>query len=200
MARSTLARLVAKVAVGALAVVTPVALADVAAQAAAGDLLISEYVEGTGVNKAIEIYNGTGSAIPAGSLVVNLYSNGSATPSTSNAFTLAEALPAGATYVIVNPGADAALKAKANTESTVTNFNGDDALELVLNGTRADVFGQIGTDPGAGWGAGDTFTVDRTLRRKTAVMAGDTNGTDAFDPAAEWDGFAKDTFDGLGQR
>ena len=50
MARSTLARLVAKVAVGALSVVTPVALAPTAAQAAPGDLLISEYVEGSSVN------------------------------------------------------------------------------------------------------------------------------------------------------
>ena len=57
MARSTLARLVAKVAVGALSVVTPVALAPTAAQAAPGDLLISEYVEGSSVNKALEIYN-----------------------------------------------------------------------------------------------------------------------------------------------
>ncbi|MCD0175994.1 ExeM/NucH family extracellular endonuclease [Deinococcus sp. 14RED07] len=166
----------------------------------AGGVYFSEYVEGSSNNKAIEIYNGTGSAIPAGSLVVNLYSNGSATPSTTNAFTLAEALPAGATYVIVNPGANAALKAKANIESAVTNFNGDDALELVLNGTRADVFGQIGTDPGTNWGSGLTSTADKTLRRKAAVKAGDTNGTDAFDPATEWDGFATDTFDGLGQR
>jgi hypothetical protein len=60
MARSTLARLVAKVAVGALAVVTPVALAPTAAQAAATDLFFSEYMEGTSLNKAIEIYNGTG--------------------------------------------------------------------------------------------------------------------------------------------
>jgi predicted extracellular nuclease/methionine-rich copper-binding protein CopC len=30
------------------------------------------------------------------------------------------------------------------------------------------------------------------------VSAGDTNGSDPFDPAVEWDGFATDTFDGLG--
>ena len=30
------------------------------------------------------------------------------------------------------------------------------------------------------------------------IQAGDTNDGDAFDPAVEWDGFAIDTFDGLG--
>ena len=42
--------------------------------------------------------------------------------------------------------------------------------------------------------------MDNTLRRKAAINGGDTNGTDAFDPAIEWDGFAADTFDGLGSR
>ena len=59
-------------------------------------------------------------------------------------------------------------------------------------------FGQIGVDPGTEWGTGLTTTVDNTLRRKASVCAGDTDGTDAFDPAAQWDGFAIDTFDGLG--
>ena len=48
------------------------------------------------------------------------------------------------------------------------------------------------------WGTGLTSTMDNTLRRKSSVTAGDTNGADAFDPAVQWDGFAIDTFDGLG--
>ena len=43
-----------------------------------------------------------------------------------------------------------------------------------------------------------TSTADNTLRRKSTVSAGDSNGSDAFDPATEWDGYATDTFDGLG--
>ena len=43
-----------------------------------------------------------------------------------------------------------------------------------------------------------TSTADNTLRRLPAVTAGDTDPTDAFDPAAQWAGFATDTFDGLG--
>ncbi len=61
-----------------------------------------------------------------------------------------------------------------------------------------DVIGQIGFDPGAEWGTGDTSTADNTLRRKPTITAGDPNGADAFDPAVEWDGFATNTFGGLG--
>ncbi|NTY02448.1 ExeM/NucH family extracellular endonuclease [Deinococcus sp. JMULE3] len=165
-----------------------------------GSVYFSEYVEGASNNKAIEIYNGKNVPIAAGTLTVNLYNNGSTTPNASNVFTLAETIAPGATYVLVNPNAVAALKAYANAESTVTNFNGDDALELILNGQRVDVIGQIGFDPGSEWGTGLTSTADNTIRRKAAVTAGDANGTDAFDPAAEWDGFATDTFDGLGVR
>ncbi|MFC4427554.1 ExeM/NucH family extracellular endonuclease [Deinococcus navajonensis] len=166
--------------------------------APAGGVFFSEYVEGSSNNKAIEIYNGTGSAIPAGSLVVNLYANGAT--AASNPFTIPTELAAGATYVIVNPSASATLKAKAQAESNVTFFNGDDALELVLNGTRVDVLGQIGVDPGTEWGTGLASTLDNTIRRKASVLTGDTNGSDAFDPATEWDGYAIDTFEGLGSR
>ena len=77
-------------------------------------------------------------------------------------------------------------------------FNGDDAVVLRKGTTVIDVIGQIGVDPGTEWGSGLTSTADNTLRRKAAVEAGDANGADAFDPADQWDGFAIDTFDGLG--
>ena len=65
-------------------------------------------------------------------------------------------------------------------------------------GPVVDSIGQVGVDPGTEWGTGLTSTADNTLRRKADITAGDTNPTDAFDPALEWDGFATDTFDGLG--
>ncbi len=36
------------------------------------------------------------------------------------------------------------------------------------------------------------------LRRKSSIGIGDADGSDAFDPADEWNGFPQDTFDGLG--
>ena len=59
-----------------------------------------------------------------------------------------------------------------------------------------DSIGQIGFDPGTEWGTGLTSTADNTLRRKLLIEAGDANGSDLFDPAVEWDGFATDTVRG----
>ena len=161
-------------------------------------LIISEYVEGSSNNKAIELYNGTGTTVNASNYRIRMYFNGSTNFSTQ--FSLAGTIAAGQTYVIVhNSAADAGLRSKANLFSSASWFNGDDAITLVdLNGAIVDSIGQIGVDPGAEWGSGLTSTADNTLRRKASVTAGDTNATNAFDPSLEWDGFAMDTFSGLG--
>jgi hypothetical protein len=90
----------------------------------------------------------------------------------------------------------------ANQTSSALNHNGDDALALVhiATNTIVDVIGKIGEDPGTTWGTGDITTTNHTLRRKTTIVTGDTEAFDAFDPAVEWDGYAQDTFDGLGVR
>ncbi|MET0449905.1 MAG: ExeM/NucH family extracellular endonuclease, partial [Aeromicrobium sp.] len=91
-----------------------------------------------------------------------------------------------------------AILAVADQTNGAGWFNGDDAIVLAKGSTTLDVFGQVGFDPGTEWGSGLTSTADNTLRRKADVCAGDPDGTDAFDPAVEWDGFPNDTFDGLG--
>ena len=200
-------RLVARVVVGALAVVTPVLLAPVAASAEAPtDLLISEYVEGSGNNKAVEVYNGTAAAVDltAGGYTLQQYSNGSTTAGLTIGLT--GTVAAGATHVLAYTGtstlpADPALLAAADQTSTSAFYNGDDAVVLRrggATGTVLDVVGQVGVDPGTAWASGTTSTVNATLRRKVTVCVGDTDGGNAFDPAAEWDGYAVDTFDGLG--
>ena len=49
--------------------------------AATSELLLSEYIEGSSYNKAIEIYNGTGVSVDLSTYTLELYSNGSSTPS-----------------------------------------------------------------------------------------------------------------------
>jgi len=100
----------------------------------------------------------------------------------------------------VNSAAAPALLALADQTSAASFFNGDDAVVLVKGGsnTVVDALGQIGVDPGTEWGTGLVSTLDNTLRRKGSVCDGDTIATDLFDPSIEWDGFATDTFGGIG--
>ena len=164
------------------------------AQAATSDLLISEIIEGSSFNKAIEIYNGTGSDLDLSSYTVELYSNGSATPSQSVA--LSGTLFDGDVYVIAHASADAAILAEADLEnSSVANFNGDDAVVLQGAGGVVDSFGQVGVDPGSEWPGGGQ---DDTLVRMAGVCDGDTNTGDAFDASVEWEVNAQNTFTFLG--
>ena len=105
----------------------------------------------------------------------------------------------GDVFVVTNPAANAAILAQADQITSTTSwYNGDDAVVLRKNGVVIDAIGQVGFDPGNEWGTGLVSTWDNTLRRKSSVCQGDSNATDAFDPASEWDGYATDTFDGLG--
>lgn len=161
----------------------------------ASDLFFSEYVEGSSYNKALEIFNGTSASVSLSAYSLEIHFNGSASPGSRIA--LSGTLAAGDVYVVAH--GSASLGGFAPDLSTNSlSFNGDDAVVLVKNGAAVDSLGRIGFDPGTEWGSGSTSTADNTLRRKSAVCAGDADPNDAFDPSAEWDGFARDAFDGLG--
>ena len=161
-------------------------------------LLISEYVEGSSNNKAIELYNNSGSLIDLGAngYTLEFYFNGNTSAGT--VIDLTGTVEDGEVFVIADNDADAAILAETDFTSNSSFFNGDDAIALRENGVVVDSLGQIGSDPGSEWGSGDTSTQNNTLRRNTDVTEGDTNPDDAFDPSVEWSGFPQDTFDGLG--
>ncbi|WP_249353840.1 ExeM/NucH family extracellular endonuclease [Microbacterium sp. 2FI] len=186
-------RVVAIAAAGAIALTGLIAPAASAAEAPT-ELFISEYVEGSSTNKAIEIYNGTGAAVDlaAGGYALRVHSNGNVAPGLTVALT--GSVAAGDVYVF----ADNLLADYADQTTGASLFNGNDAVTLVKAGTVIDSLGQVGVDPGAEWGTGLTSTANNTLRRNADACAGDTTATDAFDPSLEWTGFAQDTFDGLG--
>ncbi len=162
------------------------------------DLFFSEIIEGSSNNKSIEIYNGTGASIDlaAGGYSVQMFFNGSVTPGLT--INLTGVIAAGDVFVLSQASANALILAQTDQTSGAGWFNGDDAIVLRRGATVIDSFGQIGVDPGSEWGTGLTSTADNTLRRKAEVTDGDANGTDAFDPSAQWVGFATDTFGGLG--
>jgi uncharacterized protein len=172
------------------------------ASAAPGDLFFSEYVEGSSNNKALEIYNPGPNAVdlaaPSQAYGILMYFNGATTAGLT--INLQGTIPAGGTFVVAQSGADPAILAKAQQTSSAGWFNGDDAVALFKGSANAnvDVIGQIGFRPVPEWGTELTSTLDNTLRRKKTITVGDTNGSDVFNPAVEWDGFATNTFDGLG--
>ncbi len=176
--------------------VKPVPGLDTAA--APTELFFSEYVEGSSNNKALEIYNGTGAAVDlaASGYAVDIYFNGSTSASTK--IPLMGTVAPKDVFVLADNDAATPVLDVADQTSSASFFNGDDAVVLRKGTTVLDVIGQIGTDPGSAWGKDPTSTQNNTLRRKASVMQGDSDGSDAFDPATEWDGFATDTFAGLG--
>lgn len=199
------------------------ALATVAtASAQCTDVFISEYVEGTQNDKAIELYNPTANPIDlgAGQYSMGRDRDGAGVPMLLN---ITGIIPPYSTRVFVLDKRDPngtgnevpiteALQAKADTfinpvyvqSNSPMYFNGDDAFVLVKGGnTILDIVGKIGEDPGSGWSVpGDPntrwWTTDNTLIRKFQVETGVLTNPDTFDPSLEWDSLPVNTFDSLG--
>lgn len=154
------------------------------------DLYISEYIEGSSFNKAVEIYNPTSEIISLAGYTFKLYSNGSATATGTYALT-GEILPHD---VIVLGGTqitdDSELKPYIDQFTSAVNFNGDDYIELLNGDNIIDNVGIYAVKQS--WGA------NTTLVRLASVTSGDTDRTDAFDKAAQWESHPSNTFNFLG--
>ncbi|MDQ4036606.1 MAG: ExeM/NucH family extracellular endonuclease [Chloroflexota bacterium] len=181
----------------ALGAIVP-SVAPAPTRAAATELFISEYIEGSSNNKALEIFNGTGAAVDlaANGYNVQMFFNGSGVAGLN--INLIGTVGAGGVFVLAQSSASAAILAQADQTNGAGWFNGDDAVVLRKGTSVLDVIGQVGSDPGTEWGSGLISTADNTLRRKATIEAGDTNGSDPFAPSTEWNGFATDTFEALG--
>ena len=158
----------------------------------------SEYIEGSGNNKCLEIYNPSASPIDlaAGGYQIRMYFNGASGAGLT--INLTGILQPGDVYVVCNSGATADFTAQADQLNGAGWFNGDDAIALYNSGGILDVIGQIGVDPGTDWNGSGLSTVDQTLRRSSSIQKGDNNGSDAFNPATEWESYPLNTFWGLG--
>ena len=174
-------------------------------EAEPSSVFISEYIEGSGSNKAIEIYNGSGSTVDLSNFRMYRANNGSAT--WQDTLNLSGSLATGEFYIIANPSADAAILALADTTDEITFYNGDDALALVENQNETwaivDVIGILGIDPGSSWDVAGVVgaTNEQTLLRKSTVIVGNTDwnlsaGTD--EASSEWIVKDADDFSNLG--
>ena len=149
----------------------------------ASDLLISEYIEGSSNNKALEIANFTGATINLSSYSLKKASNGGGWTNTVN---LSGQLQNGNVYVIANSSASTTIKNKAQlTETSVSSFNGNDAIGLFKGSALIDLIGNPNSS--------STFAQDKTLQRKSTISSPNTSYT-----TSEWTILSKDTFSGLG--
>ncbi len=167
----------------------------------ATDLIISEYVEGSGFNKYLEIYNGTENSISLSDYKVELYTNGAS--AVSSTYTLSGTLDTGSTLVLAHTGAVVYTGTVVVPSPNVCNFSGDDALALrkISTNSYIDIIGTIGRRPVPAWTSGDLSTINKTLRRKSSVVNGMTvNPPDTIFTtlATEWDVYPIDTVSDLG--
>jgi predicted extracellular nuclease len=100
----------------------------------ANGLIISEYIEGSSVNKALEIYNGTGAPVNLGTtgVAVDIYFNGGT--SAGQRISLSGTLADGEVYVLANPGAAQTILDVADQTHGGVLWNGDDAIVLRQGG------------------------------------------------------------------
>ena len=186
------------------------------------DLFISEYVEGSGNDKALELYNPTSATINLTGYRIERFSNGQATSASGGILSLTGSVAPYSTFVITNgqtstspssPACSPALQAMADQLDGVypapTYMNGNDAIVLFKNALIIDIFAKTGDasiSTSESWSdefpydgsVGAWWTKDQTLVRKATVMTGVSVNPDPFIVTVEWDSLPKDTWTGLG--
>lgn len=165
------------------------------------DLFFSEYVEGSGNNKAVEIYNPTKQTIDLSNYWVLRFSNGSSVFTEGGATHLTGTIESFKTFILVNgqttstsssPACSPVLQAMANQLDGVypapTYMNGNDAIALVKtpggvapnadmsNVTPVDLLGQIGLGAAISAETGWSWVKDTTLTYKNSTTGLDVTG------------------------
>lgn len=148
-------------------------------------LIISEYVEGSGNNKYLEIANISDSEIDLAAYTLRKYVNGA--EDNFEDMALSGTLASKAVKVFRINTSELTLPEGVTAEATnsqVLNFNGDDPVALICNGEVVDLLGVFGDVD---------FGKDVTLRRKSSVTA--PSATYNVD---EWDTLEQNDVSGLG--
>ncbi|MCD4820237.1 MAG: lamin tail domain-containing protein [Candidatus Cloacimonetes bacterium] len=144
---------------------------------------ISEYIEGSSYNKALELFNGTGNSINLNNYTLKKQTNGAG--EFGSDFELSGTLENNEVYVVCHSSATEDILTIADATSSVCNFNGNDAMGLFFNNELIDLVGII--DSSENWGK------DMTLVRKSIVAQ-----PNEYYDTEEWDEYSMDTFTYLG--
>lgn len=167
---------------------TPTLLAAVVASALSSpvmaDIIISQYVEGSSLNKAIEIANTGDQAVSLTGYELVKKTNGKGEWG-SNLSLSDQTLEAKSVLVVANAKAnEEILKLTDIKDSSVASFNGNDPVALLKDGQLHDVFGLDG---------GDNFAIDATFTRSSVAMMPSTVYS-----SSDWNKTTEDNIDGLG--
>ncbi|MDN4165376.1 lamin tail domain-containing protein [Cytophagales bacterium LB-30] len=151
-----------------------ISIATVYAQ---NNLVISQYIETNSGStpKGIEIWNVSGSDIDFSvtNLVVQQGSNGGVL---ANVVTISNGILASNEVWSIGTTDIGTFLSEVNYTEFAFQFNGDDALAIVLNGVTEDVIGNPGSDPGSSWSGNGVSTANQNIQVKTGILTGDTNG------------------------
>lgn len=148
-------------------------------------LFLSEYIEGSSYNKALEIANTSGSEIDLSLYSLKKISNENV--EWSDEKKLEGKLAGGEVFVLAHSKANPAILEQADMQigGGILDFNGNDPVGLFKEGELIDIIGVPG---------GEDFAKDVTLRRKASVNAPSMT----YKPE-EWEVLDTDNFEGIGE-
>jgi endonuclease I len=148
------------------------------------ELFISEYLEGSSNNKAIEIANFTGQTINLDSYTIARNTNSGT--AWGESLQLTGEIADGEVHVIARGNADDEITSNSNqlSSSDAISFNGDDPVGLFKDNTLIDIFGFFN---------GDNNYANSTYIRNENILNPNTNFN-----IEEWVGYPSNTFEYLG--
>ena len=151
------------------------------------DLFFSEYMEGSGSNKALEIANFTGATVNLSSYQIKLSLNGNTNWNHVYSFPTNTSINNGEVFVIANGGATVCQSVFDDLNNDITSFNGKDGDAIVLykNNFLIDIIGILYDDQNLG--------KDVTLVRNVTIASGSTVYN-----ANEWTSYPQNTCTNLG--
>ncbi|MEZ8825736.1 ExeM/NucH family extracellular endonuclease [Vibrio amylolyticus] len=159
------------------------AVTSTVATPALSEVVISQYIEGSSYNKALEIANTGDIAVSLDNFQLAKSSNGGGSWDTKLPLT-GRVIKANDVLVLSHPSAGSEVQQKSHeNNATVINFNGDDPVALLnSDGTVHDMLGEMGD---VDWGK-DVTLVRADLTPSTGYQT------------SQWVVLGKDDFSGLG--
>ena len=164
------------------------------------NIFFSEYGEGSGYNKYLEIYNASDAEVDLANYQRVNCSNGCDDWEYYTPFADGATVAAGDVYVVCDSGVGEDFPVAECDEQGALYFNGDDMQGIyhTASATTIDVIGEFGDDPGSGWEVAgvNNGTKDHSIVRDISVTTGNTDW--ASSSASEWLVFDQNTWTFIG--